>query len=76
MNSVVFRITFLAVVAFSTPLLLAQSGTIQARIIDPANAVIANCPVQAVDDAKGVVVRESASGSDGIDRAAEVVTYD
>lgn len=66
MNSVVFRITFLAVVAFSTPLLLAQSGTIQARIIDPANAVIANCPVQAVDDAKGIVVRESASGSDGI----------
>src|SRR6266849_1223255 len=45
--------------------LFAQNGAIQGRIVDPASAVIANCPVQAVDDAKAVVVRKTMSGSDG-----------
>ena len=68
MNSVSFRIEFLsvfAVLAFSTLPLLAQSGTIQGTITDPASAVIANCPVQAVDDAKNLIVRETKSGGDG-----------
>src|SRR5450759_5259840 len=66
MSSVRFRIKILAsVFAVSTLTLFAQSGTIQGRVIDPATAVIANCPVKAVDDAKSVVVRETMTGSDG-----------
>src|SRR5437762_3349390 len=45
--------------------LFAQNGAIQGRIVDPAGAVIANSPVEAVDDAKAVVVRKTTSDSDG-----------
>ena len=66
MSSVGFRFQFLSVVlAFSALPLLSQSGTVQGRVVDPAAAVIANCPVQAVDDAKAVVVRETMTSSDG-----------
>jgi hypothetical protein len=56
---------FLAVLACTTVPLFAQSGTIQGTVNDPAGAVIANCPVRAVDDAKNVVAREMVSGNDG-----------
>src|SRR6266699_64128 len=45
--------------------LFAQNGAIQGRIVDPASAFIANCTVEAVDDAKAVVVRKTMSSSDG-----------
>ena len=55
----------ISVLASSTLPLFAQNGAIQGRIVDPASAVIANCTVQAIDDAKAVVVRKTMSGSDG-----------
>ena len=44
----------------------AQTGTITGTVVDAQGAVIAAASVKAVDQAKGIVVRETTSGADGI----------
>jgi hypothetical protein len=44
----------------------AQTGTITGTVLDAQGAVIAGASVKAVDQAKGIVVREITSGGDGI----------
>lgn len=66
MSSVGFRFNFLTLaVAFGTVPLFSQNGTIQGTVVDPATAVISNCRIEAADDAKDVVVRQTITGSDG-----------
>ena len=48
------------------PALAQNSGTIQGTVVDSAGAVIAGATVQAVDQSKGNVVRETTTGSDGL----------
>src|SRR5262245_27247371 len=43
----------------------AQSGTIQGSLVDPQGGAITNAKVVAIDEAKGVVVRESNADIDG-----------
>ncbi len=43
----------------------AQNGSIQGTIVDPAQAAIGNAQVQAIDQSKGQVVRETTAGADG-----------
>jgi len=43
----------------------AQSGTIQGTLVDPQGGAIANAKVVAIDEAKGVVVRETGADKDG-----------
>lgn len=54
-----FALAFLAERAF------AQNGSIQGSVGDPGGAVIAGANVQAVDEGKNLVVRETTSASDG-----------
>jgi len=59
-----FLVCVLGAVAFAGSA-LAQNGTIQGTLVDPVQASIANAQVRAVDESKGLVVRETTSGSDG-----------
>src|SRR5919198_4863627 len=62
-----FRIlSLLAVCLFSVAAFAQNSGTIQGTVTDSQGAVIAGATVQAVDDAKGVVVRDTTSNSEGL----------
>lgn len=42
-----------------------QSGLIEGVVVDPANAVVPQAKVSAFDEAKGIVVRETATGANG-----------
>lgn len=44
----------------------AQSGSISGTVVDAQGAAIAGAQVQALDQARGIVVREATSGADGI----------
>src|SRR5688572_13501780 len=44
----------------------AQSGTIQGALVDSLGNVIANAKIVAIDEAKGVVVRETNVDKDGV----------
>ena len=50
----------------SIPALAQNSGTIQGTVVDSAGAVIAGATVQAVDQSKGNVVRQTTTGADGL----------
>lgn len=55
-------ITLLSVV----PVLAQTSSSIQGTVVDPQGAVIGGATVQAIDAAKGVVVREATTGAEGL----------
>ena len=57
---------YLLIFFLATPLLAQNSGTIQATVVDSAGAVIAGATVQAMDQAKGNVVRQTTTGADGL----------
>jgi hypothetical protein len=69
MNSVVFRsntkffrallIGFLALPAF------AQNGTITGTVVDPSGGAVPNATVKALDESKGLLMREVQTGSEG-----------
>jgi len=50
----------------AAPAVLAQGGLIQGVIVDPADAVIPGAKVAAWDIDKGIVVRETTTGPDGM----------
>jgi hypothetical protein len=56
----------LLISVFAVPLFAQNSGTIQGTVVDSAGAVIAGASVQAIDQAKADVVRETKSGADGL----------
>ena len=58
---------FLAVVfLFPRPVLAQNSGSIQGTVVDPQGGVIPGATVMAVDEAKGVVMRDTTTGPDGL----------
>jgi hypothetical protein len=57
---------FLLAMLLASPLLAQNSGSIQGTVTDPAGAVIAGATVQAVDQGKGDVVRETKTGAEGL----------
>ncbi len=52
-------------VCASTVAVFAQTGAIQGTLTDPQGGAIANARVTAIDESKGVVVRETTTGKDG-----------
>jgi carboxypeptidase family protein len=60
------RIALLLLFIFATAIsAYAQSGTIQGTLVDPQGNTIANAKVMAIDEAKGLVVRETNADKDG-----------
>ncbi len=59
----IFIVTILALACLAP--VFGQTGTIQGLLVDPQGAVIPNAKVTATDEAKQLVVRETASGADG-----------
>ncbi|HMK24299.1 MAG TPA: carboxypeptidase regulatory-like domain-containing protein, partial [Terriglobales bacterium] len=59
-------LSLLALSLLAVPALAQNSGTIQGILTDPQGAVIAGATVQAIDQEKGVVVRDATSNSEGI----------
>jgi hypothetical protein len=69
MNSQAWKfslLVFLAVSLLTLPLVAQNSGSIQGVVVDPQGAVIPGAAVQAVDQGKGTVARETKSGADGL----------
>ena len=58
----------LGVLVFTAPLFAQNSGTITGTVVDAAGAVIAGAKVQAVDQSKSVVVRQTTTGAEGFFR--------
>ena len=50
----------------SAGFLLAQTGSIRGTLTDPSGSAIPNAKVIALDEAKGLTVRETTSGNDGV----------
>jgi hypothetical protein len=61
-----FSLAVLAVLFLGLPLVAQNSGSIQGLVVDAAGAVIPGASVQARDEAKGTVVAETKSGTDGL----------
>ncbi len=55
----------LTMLTISIHLFAQNSGTITGTIVDPSGAVISGATVQAIDQAKGITVRETKSGASG-----------
>jgi hypothetical protein len=69
MNTLLSRfraLRFLLTMLLASPLWAQNSGSIQGTVTDPAGAVIAGATVQAVDQGKGDVVRETKTGAEGL----------
>ena len=61
--------SFAVVVMLFCPMVLAQnSGSVTGTVVDPAGAVIAGATVEAIDQSKNVVIRETKSGAEGLFR--------
>ena len=56
----------LAILLFTVPLLAQNSGSIQGIVVDSQGAVIAGASVQAIDQEKGTVARDTRSGAEGL----------
>ncbi|HEX6802531.1 MAG TPA: carboxypeptidase regulatory-like domain-containing protein [Terriglobales bacterium] len=67
-NKFIAGILLAGLFLFTNSLWAQNSGSITGTVVDPAGAVIPEATVQAVDQAKGVVVRETKTGGEGLFR--------